>query len=279
MKPALAILPPALLYLSCASMALSQGVPTTQPALLSITREEVKLGHGASHAALEKGWPAAYARAKSTDYYLALVAMTGPNETWYVGGYESHTARAASMKREDGDAVLTAELERLRRADADHISSVRTVEAMARPDLSHGTFPDLAMMRFWEVTTFRVRPGHEQGFAAAAKAYVAAATRAAPGSSWRTYEVLAGLPGPTYFVFGTMENFAEFDRGMQQNEALMRAFTPDELAVLEKFASAGLVNSETQRFRLDPGQSYVDASTRAKDPAFWSPPRRTASQP
>jgi hypothetical protein len=26
----------------------------------------------------------------------------------------------------------------------------------------------------------------------------------------------------------------------------------------------------SNRFRLDPKQSYVDAATKAKDPAFWS---------
>lgn len=278
MKPALALLSPALLYLSSASMALSQGVPTTQPNLITIVREEVKLGHNAAHAAHEAGWPAAYARAKSPDYYLAMVAMTGPNETWYVTPYASHTAQGESMKREGADAVLTAELQRLSRVDADHLNSLRVVHAVARPDLSHGAFPDLALARFWEITTFRVRPGHEQGFADAAKAYAAAAKRAAPNASWRTYEVLAGLPGPTYLVFGSSQTFGEFDRGMQENQALMKAFTPEESAVLQKFGAAGLINTETNRFRLDAGQSYVDAAAKAKDPAFWSP-RKTTARP
>lgn len=63
---------------------------------------------------------------------------------------------------------------------------------------------------------------------------------------------------------------------MQDGRATMQAFTPDELSVLQKFSTAGMINAETQRFRLDPTQSYVDAETKAKDPAFWNPPRRTA---
>jgi hypothetical protein len=46
--------------------------------------------------------------------------------------------------------------------------------------------------------------------------------------------------------------------------------TPDELAVMEK-AVGGIMNVETQRFRVDPAMSYVDAATRALDPAFWNP--------
>jgi len=270
MKSALAVLHAALLSVSSASVALGQGMPTSQPNLLTIVREEVKTGHNAMHAAHEAGWPAAYAKAKSQDYYLAMVSMTGPNEAWYVGPYASHAAYEESMKRESSDKTLSGELDRLARVDADHITSVRRVHAVARPDLSYGAFPDMALARFWEITTFRVRPGHEEGFAIAAKAYAAAAKRASPNASWRTYQVVAGLPGPTFFVFSSLQSFAEFDRGMQENEAMMKAFTPEELASLEKFAAAGLINAETQRFRLDPKQSYVDDATKAKDAAFWS---------
>lgn len=272
MNPAIAILPAALLYVGSAGMALSQGIPTSQPNLLTITREEVKIGHNAAHAAHEAGWPAAYAKAKSPYYYLAMVSETGPNEAWYVSPYASHAALGESMKLDSTDPVLSVELQRLARVDADHLNGLRRLHAVARTDLSHGAFPDMALARFWEITTFRVRPGHEEAFANAAKAYAAGAKRAAPNMSWRTYEVIAGLPGPTYLVFGSVQAFAEFDRSMQQGMELMKAFTPDELATLQKFSSTGLINAETQRFRLDPGQSYVDAATKAKDAAFWSPP-------
>jgi hypothetical protein len=274
MKPALTVLQAVLLSASGASVALSQGIPTSQPSLLTIVREDVKTGHNAMHAAHEAGWPAAYAKAKSQDYYLAMVSMTGPNEAWYVGPYASHAALGESMKRESDDKVLSAELDRLARVDADHINSVRRLHAVALPDLSYGAFPDMALARFWEITIFRVRPGHEEGFANAAKAYAAAAKRATPNASWRTYQVIAGLPGPSFLVFSSVQSFAEFDRGMQENEALMKAFTPEELASLEKFGAAGLINVETNRFRLDPRQSYVDDATKAKDRAFWSPPAR-----
>ena len=216
MKPALAVFKTTLLFVSSASVALSQGMPTSQPNFLTITREEVKTGHNAMHAAFEAGWPAAYTKAKSPNYYLAMVAMTGPNESWYVSPYASQSAYGESMKRESDDKTLSAELARLQRGDADHINSSRQLHAVARTDLSYGVFPDMGLARFWEITTFRVRPGNEEAFASAAKAYAAAAKRAAPTMSWRTYEVIAGLPGPTYLVFSSVPSFGEFDRGMEQ---------------------------------------------------------------
>ena len=193
-KLAVAVLPLALFAVGSARTVLGQAVPTSQPNLLTITREEVKTGHSAAHAAHEAGWPSAYAKAKSPYYYLAILSMTGPNEAWYLSSYTSYATYAESMKMESDNAALTAELARLSRGDADHINSVRNIHAVARADLSYGAFPDMGLARFWEITTFRVRPGHEEGFASAAKVYAAAAKRATPNASWRTYEVVAGLP-------------------------------------------------------------------------------------
>jgi hypothetical protein len=263
------------LVLCSAGTALGQSLPTTQPALITIVREEVKVGRAADHAKHEAGWPAAYERAKSPDYYLAFVSMTGPNEAWYVTPFASHTAIAEGMKRDDADAALSAELARLSKLDAEFLNGIRTIHAAARTDLSMGDFPDLARMRFWELTVFRVRPGHEEAFAAAAKAYRSAAQRSAPNTRWRMYEVIAGMPGPTYLVFGSVASFAEFDRSMSEAEVLMKGMTAEEGATLNKFSRESLLSAETNRFRLDPVQSYVAKETRATDPAFWMPKRAT----
>ena len=270
MTRASAALQTALLLVSSASTAFGQGMPTSQPNLIQITREEVKTGHNAMHSAFEAGWPAAYAKAKSPYYYLAMVSITGPNEAWYVSPFPSHAAIGESMKFESDNQALSADLARLQKGDADHINSVRTIHAAARPDLSYGAFPDMGLTRYWEITTFRVRPGYEEAFANVAKMYAGAAKRAAPNMSWRTYEVMAGIPGPTFLIFSSVQSFADFDRGMQEGMAIGKAFTPEEQQMMEKFGTSGLINAETQRFRLDPVQSYVDAATKAKDPKFWS---------
>ena len=254
-----------------AGTAFAQGMPTSQPALLTIVREDVKLGRAAEHARWETGWPAAYQKAKSPDYYLAFQSMTGPSEVWYVVAQASHAAMAETMKREAADAVLSAELERLQRGDAEFLNNVRVMQAAGRPDLSMGTFPDLAKIRFTEITWFRVRPGHEGEFEAAAKAYGAAAQRSAPSTSFRIYQIMAGVPGPTYLVFSSVQSFGEFDQMMAAGEATMRGATPEEMTALQKFSTEGLINAETQRFRVDPQQSYVAPEARAADPEFWTP--------
>jgi hypothetical protein len=257
-----------------ATAAGAQALPTSQPALLTIFREQVKVGRAADHARIESGWPAAFARAKSPNYYLALTSLTGPSEAWFLAPFATNAAYGEELKLESSDTTLAAELARLSRADAEVVNDLRTILAVARPDLSHGAFPDLTKMRFWEISIFRVRPGHEADFAAAAKAYGASTDRAATGASYRVYQITAGMPEPTFLVFSSVESYAQFDAMMAGGQKTMQSFTPDEQTTMQKFLSDGLINSETNRFALNPAMSYVAAETRATDPAFWMPKRQ-----
>ena len=255
---------------------IAQALPTTQPAYLTIVREEVKLGRDAEHTRIEAGWPAAFAKAKSPSSYLALASLTGQDEVWFTIPFASHAAVAEEFKRQDADPVLSAELARLARADAEVLIGHSVVQAVARPDLTIGAFPDVAKQRFWQITTFRVKPGHRPDFEAAAKAYGAAAQRAEPKTSYRVYELIAGAPGPTFFIFSSLESYAQFDELRAAGDKTAQGFTAEERAALQKFSAEGLVSSETNRFRLDPAMSYVSPETRAQDPAFWIPKKQVA---
>lgn len=251
--------------------ASAQALPTSQPNYLQITIEDVKVGHDDEHSKLEAGWPAAFEKAKSPFFGLGMVAMTGAPQAWFITPYESNKAIGESMKLNATDPVLAAELARLAKADAAHINNLRQIYLAARKDLSYGAYPDIGKQRFYEVTIFRVRPGHEDQFAQAGKAYGAAARRAAPDTAYRVYEVTGGMVGPTYFVISSVVAHADYDTTTTQGEATMKGMTPEELATLQKFSSEGLINAETQRFRVDPNMCYVPKDVRASDPAFWTP--------
>src|SRR5712691_9769500 len=258
-----------------AGTASGQSLPTSQPNFVQIIREEVKVGHEADHTKTEAGWPVAFEKAKMPTSSVGLVSLTGPSEAWFLVPYASQAAWGDDLKRQSDDPVLAAELARLSRADAAHITSVRSMLGAARKDLSRGAFPDISKARFYEITIFRVRPGHESQFTEAGKAYGAATARVAPGASYRVYEIIAGMPGPTYMIFSSVGGFGEFDRMTTEGEAVMKAATPQEQTTLQKFGAEVLISAETQRFRLDPEMSYVSKEVRAQDPAFWMP-KKTA---
>lgn len=265
----------AALALCLTNTALAQtGLPASQPNLLQIFREEVKVGHAAEHERVEMGWPAAYAKVKSPHYYLALVSMTGVPEAWFISPFESHEAAEASMKLDRSDPALAAELARLSRADSEHLNSARAIHAIARKDLSYGEYPDISKQRFWEITTMRVRPGREGDFAAAAKAYGAAVGRSNTPMSFRVYQVVAGMVTPTYLIFSSLPSYGAFDKMMANDEAVMKAFNDADQKVFQKFFSEVLINSDTQRFELNPHMSYVSPEVRAADPDFWMPKKK-----
>ena len=267
--------------LACAVYASAQtqnGLPTTQPSYLSIFREELKPGRSAEHQKIESGWPAAYERAKSPDYYLAYESMTGRPEVLFVQPFESHKALGDSMKRDDANPVLSAELKRLSRADSEMLTNTSAVHLMARKELSYGTFPDLAKQRFVEITVFRVRPGHEAQFEAAARAYGAAARRSAPGLAYRVYEIMAGGQGPAYYIFSSVAGFGDFDKAITDGQALMKGATQTEQDALNRFSNEALISAETQRYRVDPTMSYVPKETRSTDTSFWMPKKPAAPQ-
>ena len=258
------------LALACGAPAVmsgqATGLPTSQPSLVTIIREQVKVGRAAEHARIEAGWPAAYGRANSPDYYLAMTSMTGTPEAWYLIPSANHAAYAETMRRDIG---MQDELDRLSRADAEALDGIRTIQAVARPDLSMGGFPDLAKQRFWEISIVRVRPGHEQEFDAAAKAYGSAAQRSTPNAQYRIYSVIAGMQTPTYIIFSSVANYGEFDQMFADGMKTMQNATAAEQAALQKFSTDGTISWETNRYRLDPRQSYVSREVRASDPAFW----------
>src|SRR3569832_223766 len=80
------------------------------PKVLQIYREMVKPGKSAAHEKLEAGWPKAYKASKNPAQYLAMTAITGPSEAWFVSGYDSYEAWEKQTKSEDSEAVLNAEL-------------------------------------------------------------------------------------------------------------------------------------------------------------------------
>lgn len=269
-RPRAVVASAAAVLLASAMSVFAQGLPTTQPKLLQIYREQVKAGQAAAHAKTEAGWPAALGKSKSPDYYLALTSMIGPQVAWFISPWESYTAWGKSMARDEANAELSAELQRLSAADAQHIDPLPSLEAMARPELGHGVYPDLNKQRFWEITIMRVRPGHDDKFEAAAKAYKAMATRSMPNAKWRVYQVSAGMPGSTYLIFSSVDSFGQFDAMFTESMAGEKTVTAEERAVFQKFNTEALISAETNKYRLDPAMSYVSPETRASDPAFWS---------
>ncbi|MCI0535901.1 MAG: hypothetical protein L0Z50_11815 [Verrucomicrobiales bacterium] len=249
----------------------AQELPTKQPGLLHILRERVKVGRADDHTRSEAEWVAAYEKAKYPYGYLAVSSMTGPSEVWYIVPSDSHAEMGKIFEEEQKNPTLASDIARLTRADAEFIESVQALHAAARPELSYGDYPDIAKARFFEIGILRVRPGHAAEVEKAAKAYVAARKKAGVKGAYRVYSVIAGMPSPTYLIFSSVESFGDLDQAHPDHLDSMKAMSEEDRAQLEKAWADGVILDETNRYRVEPKQSYVSKETRARDPKFWSP--------
>lgn len=149
------------------------------------------------------------------------------------------------------------------------------VGKVATPWSSFGEQNRVSLVSFQRAATsisiFRVKVGHEADFEAAAKAFGSATDRAGVEHNYDVYQVVAGMPNPTYLIFASTTDYGGFDQYMADGDAVMKAATSDKRNALMKVSADGLINTENIRFRLDPVMSYVPQSVRLEDPAFWMP--------
>ena len=264
-----AMLASAIAVAAVATPTVAQDLPTSQPPMLLITREQVKVGRDADHAKIEAGWPAAYTKAKFPDYYIAITSITGQPQAWFIAPFASNAAVGESLERQSADATLDTELARLSKADAEVLDGLNVIQARARPELSQGAFPDMVSRRYYAITVIQMRPGRGDALDSILKITNAAATRAGVSNSFRVYQIVAGMPSPTFLVFTTAASMAEFDVNAANGMKVNAALTAEEQAALLKYRTDGIASTVTQRFRINPAMSYVSAATREKDPKFW----------
>jgi hypothetical protein len=240
--PSCLIAPLAVLAFSAMGVSGQAETPTTQPTLLTIYMEEIKLGHEVAYERTSSGWPKMFEEAGSPDIYLAMQSISGPPMVWYVQPFENYAAEGRAMKAVEDNPALSAQLEGLWKEHTTHLESSRVVQLAGRPDLSGGDFPDLNRARFWDITIFRVKPGYDAQFEEAARTYAEVSSRLAPETSYRTYQVMTGMPGGAYFIFGSVDDYGGFDAVMARDMTVWEGMSDD----------------------------VVNAEMKAADPAFWS---------
>lgn len=238
------------------------------PPYLQIFREEVKVGRAGAHVQAEAGWPRAFAKAKTPNNYVAMTTMYGPSEAWFFEGHASVADIETVNKAIEAAPGLNQELDRLSQADAANVNALHTLLARYLPEASNTPNVNPAEMRVWEVTIFRVRPGKEGSFYEGAKLYQSVVQQAQVTAPWATYEVMAGMPGPTYLVFVPHKTLAEIDPAVGVGAAIQKAMNEE---TMKKFGtlSEGFISVENLVFTPSPEMSYLTAEWIAQDPKYW----------
>jgi hypothetical protein len=239
------------------------------PKVLQIIREEVKTGKGAPHAKFESNYVAAFRKAKWPTHYLAVAATTGPNEAWFLVGYDSFEAWEKDQQATDKNAALTAELDKLGEQDAAYVNNTRTVVAVFRPNLSYRPGVNIGEYRYFEIDTVRVRLGHDEDFNKVSKAQIEAHEKLNIDEHWAAYEVVEGMPSGTILFFTPMKSLKQED--MDHGKQVMEAMGEDNAKKFQQVGREAIISDESNIFAFSPRMSYVSDQTIAADPSFWKP--------
>ncbi len=260
-----AVLAPAALS---AQAAAAGAAPATN--VLTIYRESVKPGKDDAHNAHENAWARAVAATKSPTPFLAVTAMSGPDENWYISGFADWADWEKTNKANDDNAPLTAVNKQFSAPESEYLNDGRMMVLRRRADLSYGS-GDIAHSRYLVVTRVSTRPGHTAEYVENRLKVKAANESVNAPDKYTMWQAAAGAPAGTFFILRVVKSLAELDPDTTSNRAAYMAALGDS-TVLQKLTAnqaAAIISSETDVFAFAPEQSIPFPAWVTADPGFW----------
>jgi hypothetical protein len=243
------------------------------PKVLVIIREFLKPGKaGNLHTKSESGFVNAFAAAKWPQHYLAMDSMSGNPRSLFFVGYESFAAwekdNMATMK----NATLTAALDRATIADGDLLASTESSTFVYREDQSFQANINVGQMRYFEISRFVVRPGHEKEWEAVVKGYQDGYAKAVPDAHWAVFQDMYGKnSGGVYIVISPLKSLAEIDKGFGDNKKFAAQIGEEGMKKLADLSASSIEEMESNLFAFNPAESYPPDAWVKSDPGFWKP--------
>jgi len=242
------------------------------PKVLVISREFVKPGKtGTVHEKSESAFVQAMAKAKWPTRYLAISSLSGRSRVLFLTGYDSFDAWEKDNLVTMKNAGLSATLDRALVADGELLSDYDQTVATYSEEQSLRANGDLSHMRYFEVSLYRVKPGHRQEWGEIVN-LVKAAYEKIPDAHWATYEVAFGQQeGTTYLIFSARKSGSEIDHAFAQVKDFIAAMGEDGMKKLRDLESSAIESDQTNLFAFTPSMSYAPEEWIKADPDFWKP--------
>jgi hypothetical protein len=264
-----------LLFLG-SGIASAQEPTAGPPKVLVIIREYLKPGRsGSMHEKTESGFVHAMAAAKWPTHYFAMDSLSGPSRSLFFVGFPSFEAWEKDNAATQKNATLSAALDRAGIADGDLLSAYESSTSVYREDMSLRAAVNIAQMRYFEITQFVVRPGHEKEFEALAKMYVDGYGKAVPEAHWATFERQYGAStgesvGDVFLVLNPMKSLAEVDSAFADSKKFSDAMSAADKKKMAELTAACIESTQTNLFAFNPKESYPPDEWIKAD-SFWKP--------
>ncbi len=242
------------------------------PKVLQIQREYVKPGKsGMAHEKTESAFVQAMSRAKWPTHYIAMTSLSGKTRALFFTSYPSFEAWEKDGAAVSKNAALSSALDRANMADGELLDSADQGIFILQEDMSLRPKADLSAMRFMEISSYHVRPGHGKEWTEAVKLVKAAYEKGVPDSHWGMFLQKYGGDGDNYLVLMSHKSLAEIDRGFTDNKQFAAAMGEDGMKKLSELVASCVESSQHQLFAFSPSMSYVQDEWIKSDPDFWKP--------
>jgi hypothetical protein len=250
---------------------MAQDQTTPPPKVLVVIREFLKPGKaGSAHEKTESAFVAASAAAKWPQHYLAADSLTGQSRSLFFSGYDSFAAWEKDTLDTAKNAAFSAALDRASAADGELLSSIESSAFAFNEELSYHAPIDIAAMRYFEISRYRVRVGHNKDWEAIVKIYRAAYEKAVPDSHWAVYDDVYGHnSGGNHLVIFPMKSLSEVDKSFADSKKIEAAIGEEGLKKVADLEAACIEESEVNVFQFNPRESYAPDSWVKSDPSFW----------
>jgi hypothetical protein len=265
-----------LLFASSAAIAQTMPASLGPPKVLYIVREDIKAGMMPAHTKHSAGFVAIFGRLQTPNYRVALVPVAGSeNEVVYLTGADTFAELEGMLQATDkkmGAATGATKAELARRLDEEpqlH-SAMRDMFAIYRPELSFNPGVALPTMRYFAITTVRLKPGKDAEYTEYLQKVINVARTKAKVDNFHAavFQVISGTAGGTYLIFRPMKSLGELDEPL--NMRVRAAMSDDMRKDADRSYADAVMSSESSTYGLTPEMSYVQKEFAAADPMFWN---------
>lgn len=256
------------------------------PKVLVIIREFVKPGKsGAIHAKSESAFVNAMAAANWPQHYFAMDSLTGQPRSLFLVGYDSFEAWEKDNRATEKNTSLSAALSRAGAADGELLTSIETSAFAYREEMSFQAGVDIAKMRYFDISRWKVRPGHDKDWEALVKMYKDGYAKAVPDAHWAIFEDTYGKDSSgTFLVISPMKSLSEVDKGFGDSKKFVESMGEDGMKKLSELMATTVDTVEGNLFAFNPTESYALPEWVKSDPEFWktkppAPPKKSEKKP
>jgi hypothetical protein len=245
------------------------------PNVLVIHREYLKPGKGgALHERSESAFVHAFADAKTNYPYFALDSLSGPSRSLFLFGYSSFAEWEKETSAIGTNKALAEKVDQASLTDGDLLTGYDVGAMMLRPDLSLNK-GSIEGTRYFEITTFVVKPGHLHEFTELAHMYMDCYRKVAPETHWDTFQVMYGNPLPSasggdiFLVMNLMKSLTDTDKSIKDSDKFATELGPTGMQKVSELSAASIEATTTNLFRINPRESNPPADWIKKEPGFW----------